>query len=1014
MTTTSDFWLNLRESKLLDNQECVDLRKQFATLVAKNPELDQAKSIAAWLVKAGKLSNYQATVLLKGHKGPFNFGRYRVHNRVADGPLQGWFQARHIDTKHPVVLHFLAGDNFKDSAVWASVTARTKATAAIKDTNLWRIYDLVDQTSFRYLVLEDPGLDSNNLKSLADKLRSTSRLAPSMACFIAWKTAQALAHLHQCNTLFGSLIPDHIWLDAQNQVKVLLPTEQIIRPLQLPADEANPGLVTAADYMAPELLLPGAMPTPQSDIYSLGSILFQMLTGTVPFPGGSIQEKLARHAKDPIDDLSPFGVEDTVSQFLNYLMAKNSGTRFQSAQEVADKLALLVPESLKQQSSQPVHTNTLVDFEAALTTESAILTLGPLPPSQQTEPSSQNQAGDIRRNKAATSAPAVQPKSESNPGDKATSGNKTTRTSSRHRRRKRKSPWANPILWGGIGTGILGIIMVFAFLNNTTIENGGDGQANNGSNSNQQEEISQNNPGTSVTPENNDRTNGDDENGTETEDSNMETSTDLATDEEVLLIDDDGETLWASPTKGQPIDLAWTPPGAQLFISIKVANLLATEHGLSILQAFGPEISATLSAFESTTGIGFDKVDHLVLSWLEDEQGQGTTPSIVIHLTEALDRATRSGLLGDPDSEETEHGMIFQVGSFSALIPEEDGILVFGPSSALQATLEWGGKPPLLRRTMAQLLKQSDDQRHINILVAPSFLFTSLFRDGNTFYFGQPKKIRGPLQWLLGEGLEAMLISLHFDPVFYLEARMSAGLTLDKRELITRMRDRMNEIPDQIESYIVDINPSKHWRALAFRFPGMIRFLHSQTRIQVEGQTPVLNIAMPIEAAPNLLIAGELSLASEPGGTSVAENPTTTVPQTIDELLKSPLSVDIPQQDLNLAIADIVMDVRSSVRGLPFEFDIKIDGNDLMDEGITRNQAIRDFVMENKPIEEILTGIVMKANPVTTVQSPTEKDQKLVWLITDDPLKAGNKIILLTTRKAAESKQYTLPPVFVE
>ena len=85
-----------------------------------------------------------------------------------------------------------------------------------------------------------------------------------------------------------------------------------------------------------------------------------------------------------------------------------------------------------------------------------------------------------------------------------------------------------------------------------------------------------------------------------------------------------------------------------------------------------------------------------------------------------------------------------------------------------------------------------------------------------------------------------------------------------------------------------------------------------------------------------------------------------------------------------------------------------------MDEGITRNQAIRDFVMVDKPLQEILTGIVMKANPVTTVQSPTEKDQKLVWLITDDPLKAGTKIILLTTRKAAETKQYTLPAVFVE
>ena len=244
---------------------------------------------------------------------------------------------------------------------------------------------------------------------------------------------------------------------------------------------------------------------------------------------------------------------------------------------------------------------------------------------------------------------------------------------------------------------------------------------------------------------------------------------------------------------------------------------------------------------------------------------------------------------------------------------------------------------------------------------------------------------------------------------------MSAGLTLDKRELITQIRDRMDEIPDLIESYMVDINPSKHWRALAFRFPGMIRFLHSQTRIQVEGQTPVLNIAMPIEAAPNIFMASELSLASEPGATPVAGIPTnTTTPQTIEELLKTPMSVDIPQQDLNLAIQDIVKDVRSSIRGLPFEFDIKIDGNDLMDEGITRNQAIRDFVMEDKPLEEVLTGIVRKANPVTTVQSPTEKDQKLVWLIADDPLKAGNKIILLTTRKAAESKQYTLPSVFVE
>ncbi len=993
MTTPSEFWLNFRESKLLENQECVALRQQFAKLVVKNPELDQAKSIAAWLIKNGKLTNYQATVLLKGHKGPFDFGRYRVQNRISKGSLKGGFQARHKDTGHPVVLRFLKGNEFKNPVVWAQVTERAKVTATIKDTNVWRIYDLIDQTSYRYIVLEDPGVGTDGFASLADKLRSTARLDSTTACFIAWQVAGALAHLHQCKTLFGLLTPDQVWLDQQNRVKLLLPAEQTLRPLSLPADESNEQFVKAADYMSPEWQFPGAMPTAQSDIYSLGSLLFQMLTGMTPFPGGSIQEKLERHAKDPIDDLSPFGVDDNVIQFLNYLMAKNPDTRFQSAEEIVNKLGLLVPESLRQQVRQKEVEETLIDYEAALTTESAILNLGPLPASEAPNP-----AVDIRPNPGSNASSSEAAKRK--PAAEIKPTTKPARTSRRHSRRKQKSPWSNPILWGGIGAGLLGIIMVFAFLNNTTIESNGKDKRNKGDTT---KEVTKTNPEAPIVPKDTD----------DETDNNEDASTETVGS--VLLIEDDGETLWASPTDGDPVDLAWTPPGAQLFVTINIADLLTTENGLAVLQAFGPQVSSTISTFETATGVALDKVDRIILSWLEDEQGQSTTPNMVVHLSEALDRGTRSGLLGDPDSEETENGLIFQVGQYRALIPEQDGVLVFGSASSLKATLEWGGKPPLLRRTMTQLLKHSDNQRHINVLLAPSFLFTSLFRDGNTFYFGDPKKVREPLQWLLGEGLEAMLVSFHFEQVFYVEARMSAGLTVDKRELITQMRDRMNEIPERIESYIVDINPSKHWRALAFRFPAMIRFLHSQTRIQVEDQTPVLNIALPIEAAPNLLLASELSLASEAGAGSVPGIPTaTTTPQNINELLNVPMSVDIPQQDLNLAIADIAMDVRSSIRGLPFEFNIKIDGNDLMDEGITRNQAIRDFVMEDKPLQEILTGIVMKANPVTTVQSPTEKDQKLVWLITDDPLKAGNKIILLTTRKAAETKQYTLPSVFVE
>ena len=1007
MTTISDFWLNLRDSGLLDSQQCADLRQQFARLVTEKPEMDQPKSVAAWLIKSGKLTSYQAKVLLKGRKGPFDFGRYRVTNRMTQGALNGWFQANHIDTGHAVFLHFLTGEQFKNSAVWSQVTEQVKAVATIKDSRIWRVFDLVDQVSFRYVVLEDPGYEQDGLTTLADKLKSTSRLDSTTACHLAWQIADGLAHLHQTQRIYGRLRPERIWVNNQNQIKIIHHFDEITRPLSLPADESTPDFVAAADYMAPEWQLPGSLPTAQSDIYSLGSILFQMLTGMVPFPGGSIQEKLQRHANTPIDDLSPFGVEDNVSQFLNYLMAKNPNTRFQSAREVADKLRLLVPAELQHQTQASRHADSLIEYEAALTTESAIFNLGPLPPPKSESLPKATTTTNVRVAVASKTVPSEN-KSDAN-GERTESKPKPRPSSvSRRHRRKRKSPWASPILWGGMGAGVLGIILFIVFLNNSTIDNGGD------------ETTPENNQITQTNPDNANPeiTNPDEENTVTTPEENgngdPESNTEQAEDG-VILVDDDGETLWQSPTSGKAIDLAWTPPGAQLFITIALADLLAVDSELTVLTALGPEVSTTISRFEATTGVSLDKIDRLVLSWLDEEQGQGTAPTVVVHLKEALDRGDRSGLLGDPDAEETENGSVFQVGDYSTLIPEQAGVLVFGSSEPIHAILEWGGKPPLLRRTMSQLQKQSDGDRHVNILMAPSFLFTTLFRDGNSFYFGAPTKVREPLQWLLGEGLEAILVSFHFDSVFYVEARMSAGLTLDKRELITQMRDRMNEIPDKIENYIVNINPSKHWRALAFRFPSMIRFLHEQTRIQVEGQTPVLNIVLPLEAGPNILIASELSLASSPGAGNVGESPTaTTVPQTIEELLKSSMSVDIPQQDLNLAIADIVTDVRSSITGLPFEFDIKIDGNDLMDEGITRNQAIRDFVMENQPLEEILTGIVMKANPVTTVQSPTEKDQKLVWLITDDPLKAGNKIILLTTRKAAETKEYTLPAVFVE
>ena len=99
------------------------------------------------------------------------------------------------------------------------------------------------------------------------------------------------------------------------------------------------------------------------------------------------------------------------------------------------------------------------------------------------------------------------------------------------------------------------------------------------------------------------------------------------------------------------------------------------------------------------------------------------------------------------------------------------------------------------------------------------------------------------------------------------------------------------------------------------------------------------------------------------------------------------------------------------LKGSAVDFQIKNIGDDLKLDGITRNQSIRDFKQEGKSVAEILTALVRKANPVTTVKDPSEVDQKLLWVIAPDPDDVKKNIILITTRQMADNKKYTLPDV---
>jgi hypothetical protein len=257
---------------------------------------------------------------------------------------------------------------------------------------------------------------------------------------------------------------------------------------------------------------------------------------------------------------------------------------------------------------------------------------------------------------------------------------------------------------------------------------------------------------------------------------------------------------------------------------------------------------------------------------------------------------------------------------------------------------------------------------------------------------------------------------MQFDEPFFVELRAYGQVGLDSPVLADALRDRIAEIPERIESVFERIYPSMYWRRVALRFPEMIRFLYRYTRVGVENDQAIVNTVLPGHAAHNLVFGAEMLLSMESESETVVDvgtsQPTPSVPNTIEELITRPMDLSFDQKSLESAIMELADEIREAYPKLPFPFDIRILGTDLQLNGITRNQQISNFTAHNQKIADILTAMVMRANPDTTVSEPSEVDQKLIWVIGPDPADPKKQIVLVTTRDAAQRKGYKLPAPF--
>lgn len=988
--SVAEFWRLFKESRLLTDEQ-VQYMQQSASDMKGGDRLN-AKTLAQWLISQNAVTDYQSQILLAGHSGPFYYGDYKVYDRIAEGRLAGMFRAIHAPTSHPALLQFLTGPALEDAELWSDAADRAVRQSELRHTNLITIYEPVDLTTFKFAAIEDaPG------QTLEGHL-ARRPLPPAEACRVIRSLALGLSAMHAANLVHGDIRPANIWLEPTGNVRLIRDPFFVPQSLHASQQDAPDKLSQRADYMAPELGQPGKEPDTLTDIYALGCTLYQLLTGNVPFAGGDVMQKLNRHATEPIASLEQQGIPQPIAQLTAYLMAKNASIRYQQAEVVAEQLTPFVnPDYLNAQAS-PAPQTTPAYLEWIRTKSSALpaaKTPGPVIPAVTSQPSSPFLAETVD---ADVSSLADRAKGKKRSKPSPASGQPDDDVISQ-----------KTLIQIAVGIGVTALLIIGGLIAMNNLGGGDDPIDDDGiaqadgdglptvdgpadsSDDGDVPAIDENVRG--VLPTKNGGNNG---------------GSNSKQGDPVQVIADDGKSLWESPTAGGPWQLKYLPLGAQVYFMARPAAISASPEGEKVLRGMGEKFANSLSQFEKAAGVPFNQMESIVIGL---HGNSGDMPVASFRITLAEPRTDLVAAWGNPTAATEGGDTYYTGGGWGYYAPEAEEGKVFLMTSPELAKEVAGSKSkmPLLRGQLEKLLADSDTSKHFTILFAPNFFFT----DGEKLFSGELRKVHGPLQEFIGRDIKAGMISTHFGDLTYFEMRLFGDLGNRGYTLAEKMSKRVEAFPTEIENYIAFISASPYWRKVANRYPQMIRALSRNSRIGAVGEQAIMNAYLPASAGHNLVAGTELVIAANAGGFTPPETTTGVVakPKNFAEAIEKKMSISFGQQSLEFAMRDIETEFNDTYKGLPFDFRIRILGNDLKLNGITRNQQIREFKKEDKSIADILTSMVMKANPVTTVKTPDEADQKLIWVIAKDP-DDGKDSILITTRDAAATKKYELPTVF--